>query len=411
MATQPMGETGHELWDDTLNRLINISNATMKRNTYLEARVAEMEMEVALWQRAHNVALEASERDDEAHQRLVGSLNRQILKRDLFDNQNPLILCVINMDENPFNNFAEGREGGVLAAQTLTQQIASYLSADDLKNLRRISFWITVYFNRFHLLERLIRNNICSAPQFDEFVAGFSQCSPRFSLVDVGRTNKADTKILEYIETYTRFPQTLRVFLSGGHDPQYISTFNALESEQLLGKLVIVGSNDGEGSSMGLPLPSLKVQDGLFMSCQLPQNSAPLHVHGVNTNGGLISPQSPASHIGGRTAIDPSLPLHKQQPPPCNEFYLMTCSKGPVNCKYSHEYLLTQDQLASLANNAKKAPCNWLKNGLQCPHGASCCWGHVCPNGPNCFHLSKGKCWFKGAMHPPLSPEMPPTAS
>lgn len=32
-------------------------------------------------------------------------------------------------------------------------------------------------------------------------------------------------------------------------------------------------------------------------------------------------------------------------------------------CKYSHDYLLTPEQLNQLANNAKKAPCNWLKNG------------------------------------------------
>jgi hypothetical protein len=32
-------------------------------------------------------------------------------------------------------------------------------------------------------------------------------------------------------------------------------------------------------------------------------------------------------------------------------------------CKYSHDYILTSEQLVSLANNAKKAPCNWLKNG------------------------------------------------
>lgn len=24
------------------------------------------------------------------------------------------------------------------------------------------------------------------------------------------------------------------------------------------------------------------------------------------------------------------------------------------------------------------------------------CQGHVCPSGAKCFHLSKGKCWFKG---------------
>jgi hypothetical protein len=35
-------------------------------------------------------------------------------------------------------------------------------------------------------------------------------------------------------------------------------------------------------------------------------------------------------------------------------------------CKYSHDYILTSEQLASLASNAKKAPCNWLKNGVRC---------------------------------------------
>lgn len=60
----------------------------------------------------------------------------------------------------------------------------------------------------------------------------------------------------------------------------------------------------------------------------------------------------------------------------------MTCSKGVGNsnkdyepalkkttqaavCKYSHDYILTPEQLAMLACNAKKAPCNWLKNGKQ----------------------------------------------
>ena len=39
---------------------------------------------------------------------------------------------------------------------------------------------------------------------------------------------------------------------------------------------------------------------------------------------------------------------------------------------------------------------NYRFQGVQCPYGDKCCWGHVCPNGPKCFHLSKGKCWFKG---------------
>ncbi|KAJ7283788.1 hypothetical protein C8J57DRAFT_1293585 [Mycena rebaudengoi] len=434
MATQPLGEVNHQqqLWDDTLGRLLNLSDATLKRNAQLEARVAELEMELQMWRQAHSVALEASERETKAHKLHVSTLNRQISKMDVFANQNALILCVINGDENLFHGslLAEGEQGGKLAVQRLTQAIATYLSTEDIHIFGRLSFWITVYFNRAELIDRLIGNNICSVQQFEAFVAGVSQASARFCLVDVGFGGEGtDTKIREYIEEYARFPQTLRVFLAGGHDPKYSSTFGALRNEQLLGKLVLLRStNDDDSDTTSLSLLSLKV-DGLFMPQKLlrgAQKLAPLSMNFVNANSGLISPQSPASHTSARSldpshtsvrsldtsqtqtsvrSLDPSLPLHKQNPPPCNEHYLMTCSKGPAVCKYSHEYHLTKEQLESLSSNAKKAPCNWLKNGLLCPFGDRCCWGHFCPNGPRCFHLSKGKCWFKGeAMHPATSP-------
>ena len=33
------------------------------------------------------------------------------------------------------------------------------------------------------------------------------------------------------------------------------------------------------------------------------------------------------------------------------------------SCKYSHDWYLSQEQLVTLAKNAKKAPCNFYKNG------------------------------------------------
>lgn len=91
-----------------------------------------------------------------------------------------------------------------------------------------------------------------------------------------------------------------------------MSTFNALEKEQLLGKVVRLSiSEDLEEVDSKLPsLPRL-VLDGLFMREKLPRvvtKLAPLSVGPVSTvttNGGLISPQSPA-RTGGRI-IDPSL--------------------------------------------------------------------------------------------------------
>ena len=41
---------------------------------------------------------------------------------------------------------------------------------------------------------------------------------------------------------------------------------------------------------------------------------------------------------------------------------LLTMSVQP-GCKYSHDWALTAEQLDILARNAKKAPCNYLKNG------------------------------------------------
>jgi hypothetical protein len=39
--------------------VLDLSNATVKRNAYLEAHVADLEVEIEMWRRAHHVALEA----------------------------------------------------------------------------------------------------------------------------------------------------------------------------------------------------------------------------------------------------------------------------------------------------------------------------------------------------------------
>jgi hypothetical protein len=102
-------------------------------------------------------------------------------------------------------------------------------------------------------------------------------------------------------------------FEAGNSDiPGYISTFSTLEKEQLLGKVVRLSVSEKlEEAESSLPsLPRL-VLEGLFMGEKLPRvvtKLAPLSVAPVGTvttNGGLISPQSPA-RTGGRI-IDPSL--------------------------------------------------------------------------------------------------------
>ena len=103
-------------------------------------------------------------------------------------NQSPLILCVINGDENVFPKslFIQGQTGGRQAAQSLTKSIAEYLANEDLQVLGRLSFWITIYYNKRNLLDLLLDNDLCTAEQFEAFLSGFSETSPRFTMVDVG---------------------------------------------------------------------------------------------------------------------------------------------------------------------------------------------------------------------------------
>ncbi|KAG1832995.1 hypothetical protein EV424DRAFT_1010390 [Suillus variegatus] len=418
MATSPVAEASQQLWDETLGRLLNLSSATIQRNADLENRLAELEVELAVWKQAHATAIEGADREAKALKGRLASLNSQVASMETFMSQSLLVLCVIDGDACIFNDLLlrQGHEGGRQAAQQLTRAVADYLTSEDVHVLGRLSFWVTIYFNKAILASVLERHKLCSPEQLDAFIMGFSQSSPRFVLVDVGYGKDATfTKITEYLQTYLRFPQTQRIFFAGGQENTYAPTIAALQNDGLLGKVAFLEAcRASPNYAQKHRLPILTV-DTLFINQRLSpplRTPPPLNMNGLSptlTSGGLPTPHSPHSMSASSTGrlVDPTLPLHKHSPPPCNEFYLMSCTKGGA-CKYSHDYILTPDQLATLAANAKKAPCNFLKNGLQCPYGERCCWGHVCPNGPKCFHLSKGKCWFKGESMHDVSPHLSP---
>lgn len=63
---------------------LDLSSATVRRNADLESRVADLEVELLVWKQAHNVALEASEREVKAHNVQIAALNRQISNLDSF---------------------------------------------------------------------------------------------------------------------------------------------------------------------------------------------------------------------------------------------------------------------------------------------------------------------------------------
>jgi len=169
-----------------------LSSATVRRNTELENRVAELELELSVWKQAHSVVIEASEREVKAHNVQIAALNRQISNLDGFksvcysffartflnsaridyQNHNALILCVINGDELIFNRefLIQGYQGGRTAAQQLTQAIAEQLSAEEVHVYGRLSFWITIYLNKVELADNLVANNICTQDQLQTFL-------------------------------------------------------------------------------------------------------------------------------------------------------------------------------------------------------------------------------------------------
>jgi hypothetical protein len=60
----------------------------------------------------------------------------------------------------------------------------------------RAKLWVQVYLNQNGLAETLASRKLCTVAQFDDFVVGFNQSSPLFSIVDVGSGKEAaDAKI------------------------------------------------------------------------------------------------------------------------------------------------------------------------------------------------------------------------
>jgi len=276
----------------------------------LQSRVSELEVELSVWKQAHSVALEESERDAKAHNVQVAALNRQISNLDCFRGaQNPLILCIINGDEKVFMKdlITQGQTGGKAAAQHLTQAIADYLTKEELHIFGRLSFWITIYTNKSELFTKLLGHDFCTADQLSDFFAGFSSASPRFLVVDTGLGNDTVTpKIKEYLQTYARFPQTLRIFFATHNLSRYRPLFEELEKEQSLGKIIrLFAPGDRDIDKITFSMPRLQF-DHVFLNQQVPRISQ-LGSPQALGNGGFDhqSPTSPRS-------VDPTLPLHKR---------------------------------------------------------------------------------------------------
>lgn len=64
-----------------------------------------------------------------------------------------------------------------MAAQEITKAIAEHLTKEEVHVYGRLSFWITIYYNKAELLETVLSNGVCNHEQFE----GFFAVSPFFA--------------------------------------------------------------------------------------------------------------------------------------------------------------------------------------------------------------------------------------
>ncbi|GAA5950026.1 hypothetical protein JCM21900_001369 [Sporobolomyces salmonicolor] len=93
--------------------------------------------------------------------------------------------------------------------------------------------------------------------------------------------------------------------------------------------------------------------------------------------------------------IDPSKSMSKQDPPPCNAFYLVGHCDVP-RCRFCHDYDLTDAEIDEMRRGAKYHLCHAIQNGVECPDGDNCIYGHYCPRGPSC---GRQRCAFNDDQH------------
>jgi hypothetical protein len=370
---------------DLLSKVQQLARATSDENVQLVQKVKELEVEVTVWKQALSSSRGAQDRE-----------NKPVVT---FTNpQKNVALCVIDGTRSFFSAkyITLGEEGGRRAAQEVIRGITNHL-ADDRSLQSKV--FIGIYVRRGQLRHDLVASGVCTPEQFDEFFTGLNETS-YLNIVEVSNKRDADKKIEEYLQLFADLPQTVRVFFNGGNGP-IIPTLDACTSTS---KLVILRSQSYGPFSH---IPSL-ILAGLFVPTNQLIPATPLPAVSpfpvAETDEADLRTPFSGSFYGQRrqSIVDPTLPLYKQNPPPCNEYYLMHACSKDGRCRYSHEYDLSDEQLATLAKSAKQSPCWFLNNDTECPHGTDCCWGHVCPHGIKCPYSFKDKCRFKGSgMHRP----------
>ncbi|EIM88539.1 uncharacterized protein STEHIDRAFT_54771, partial [Stereum hirsutum FP-91666 SS1] len=344
-----------------------LAETTAAEKADLLSRVKELETELSVWKQAHTAAREAAERDSKARDDQQFALVKRPTSStgSGSDGANQLVLCIIDGSRSIFSPsyLRHGQEGGRRAGHELMTGIRQHLRPQIYPE--QLSIWISIYVDKAALRSDIILHDLCTPDQWDAFCSGLSEASANLAVVDVAGKATLDAKIKEYVQTFATLPQTTHVFFGGMNPPIIYRAFNRLT---------------------GLPIAGYSADTlSIFFTLNASLSTKLVMIYG----------QPPPPTLSPRLQAK-SYSLPSENPPPCNEHYLLEKCSKEGRCKYSHEYELSAEHLETLAKNAKQSPCWFLNNEKQCPYGKECCWGHVCPFGVKCYFSSKDRCRFKG---------------
>ncbi|KAH9002352.1 hypothetical protein EDB86DRAFT_2800923, partial [Lactarius hatsudake] len=339
-----------------------LARTTSDENTQLNDKLRDLEVEVAVWKQQAIASKNAQDYEIKPVFRRSVAFENGVEGKD-----KNIALCVIDGTRSVFspNYLFQGGEGGRKAGQEIVQGIIEHLANDGSLQVANIKVSIVIYVMRSRLRNELIAGDTCTAEQFEGFFVGLNE-TRHLNVVDVGTKSDADRKIEDYLQLFAGLTQTVRVFFGGSYNLVVPSITD----------LTFIRDCSGGNSSHYLSVMAT--------------------LEACNASSKLVILRSQTGSPYGASARIPFIMLPGLSHPPATEHYLMTTCSKEGRCRYSHEYNLTDDQLATLAKNAKQSPCWFLNNDRECPFGPSCCWGHVCPFGIKCHYSLKDKCRFKG---------------
>ncbi|CAL1701466.1 unnamed protein product [Somion occarium] len=417
--------------NEVKNLTLNLNEEQTRRIQELEAELQKAKSVIDFFQgKLESVKDSHAKEKEELNEELAREKEQCTKEMQLIQGLDRRVICLIDGDGAIFSlvQVAKGQAGGQTAAAKLTESIRQYLPSDHYQ----LSVW--VFLNKGGLLETLRKCGKEDARRnLEDFIKGFNQAADRFLMVDVGSGKEAvDAKIKDEAKAL----QTIKVVFGGCHDNGYLTTLRSLITAGYAAKVVLLqGYIEMAAGFRTLELPCLKVPD-LFepeklcpsanvspvISAATPAVPPGLNRETVRSNSAtFVSIPSSSAPISLRTPllpiqttsqgvvwrnvtspspphrsrhIDPNKSLSKQEPPPCNVFYLTGGCKFGASCTFAHDYLLTAEHIETMRDNAKKSPCATLNRGEACVFGDTCCYGHKCQFGSKCHFYKMGMCKF-----------------